>query len=457
MNQHATNKPVPHDTEAECSILGAMLRDESLIPDVRRVLRPEHFFTPENRIICEVLFALADGGNACLAAVKHELQATGQLAKVGRGPTDEEGDAYLRELAEEWSGFSYSLDYDIKTIRDAFAQRELVSMAARMAQDAKSTPAHGAEGLIDKYQQELFNLDLRADTGSDVVMVGEAVAEAIEHADKVHAGEVSPGLSTGFSVIDRATGGMQAGDLWTLAGATSVGKTALAGAFVINAAQAGGGVLCVSAEMDNRAVANRFLQAYSGVEGSRLRCGNLDEDELEARSAAAADIEKWQFAIQTGAVTVGEITIRVRQLAKRWSKPLDLIVVDYLQLMKPGGGDTRAQEVSAIAWGLKGLAMQTGTPILMLSQLSREGVKHETPPSLYALKESGDIENHSNVVLLLHKPVREQIDTDGVPILWLKIAKARDGMTTAWKDADGRPGIALRYKPGITRFEPSTL
>ena len=457
MRHHLEAKPVPHDLEAECAVLGAMLWDESVIPRVRRLVRPDHFFRPEHQTICEAIFTMLDKGDASLGAIKNQLAADGRLAGIGRDQTEQDGITYLQELAQEWGQFPYHLDPDIKTLRDAAALRELVSLSQRMYEGAKTTAIHDAEAFLDKCQQELFALDLRADTGGDIILAGKAVAEAIEHADKVKAGEAPPGLLTGFGMIDRATGGMQPGDLWTLAGRTSVGKTAFALAIAANVAQQGGGVLCVSAEMDKRSLANRILQAHSRIDASRLRCGNIDEIEHKERAAAAAEIDKWRLAFQPRAATVGEIAIRARQLVMQWGKPLDLIVVDYLQLMKHSGGDTRAQQVSGVAWGLKNLAMETGTPVLMLSQLSRQGVSYDTVPSLYTLKESGDIENHSNVVLLLHRPSPEQSDTDGAIIFWARIAKARDGRTTPWPDRGGAGGILLRFKPEITRFEPLTL
>ena len=135
-------------------------------------------------------------------------------------------------------------------------------------------------------------------------------------------------------------------------------------------------------------------------------------------------------------------------------------MADYLQLMKPSGGDTRAQEVSGIAWGLKQLGMELACPVLMLSQLNRAGVRQaddESPPQLHDLKESGDVENHSSAVLLLHRSPKAVPDTAGAVPIWCKVAKARDGMVTPWPAAAGKPAvvgaITLRFRPELTRFE----
>jgi len=454
--QDAKEKPVPCDIEAEAMLLGAMLADEALAVGLKAALRPEHFLRPEHATVARAIFDLADKGQPCLAAVRNELAAGGKLASVGRDKTEQGGADYLEELRNEWGilGRANS-DYYLKAVRGAATLRAMLSISQRMQEDAKTTAIHNAEDALTRYQHELFNLDLRADMAGAAVSAGQAVADAVEHADGVAAGTVSPGLMTGFGPIDRATGGLQPGDLWTLAAATSAGKTAFALAIAAGVAKAAGSVLYVSAEMDRRAIANRLLQSLAMIPGGRLRTGNLDEHEHQARQGAVSEIRSWRFSILDASATVGEIAVRARQLAVQQRARLSLIVADYLQLLTPSSGDTRAQQIGGIAWGLKRLAMETGTPVLMLSQLNREGVKGGTPPSLYSLKESGDVENHSNAVILLHRPEPPQWDTDGALIVWARIAKARDGCTTPWP-TDGQ-GIRLRFRPELTRFEPLTL
>jgi len=153
------------------------------------------------------------------------------------------------------------------------------------------------------------------------------------------------------------------------------------------------------------------------------------------------------------AVTAEEIAAQARLLALRWGGPLALIVVDYLQLMHTPKGDSRAQRVGALAWECKQLAMDAATVVLALSQFSRAGQK-AGPPALDSLKESGDIENHANVVLLLHRPEVVEYDGQG-QIVWLKVAKARDGAVTVWPSPK-RVGksLYLRFIPHLLRFEP---
>ncbi len=426
---------------------------EDLSADVTDVLQPEHFFTPAHVTICKALYAVANRGEANLLAVKKELEACDQLQQIGHGATKEDGVAYLAELVENCGFDTANFGYYAKCVQDAAALRQLLSISQRMYADAKGSPVHEATRVIEEYQGQLYRLGIEGSVRRPVTTAADAVDAAIVHADKVRREEAEAGLMTGFPMIDDATGAMQAGDLWTLAGATSVGKTAFALAIAANVAEAGGPVLFVSVEMDSRAIANRLLQARSKIVGGRLRTGNLSPEELQIREATAAEIQQWRFSICDRTSTVGSIKIYARRLAMRWKQRVGLIVVDYLQLLKPISGKTRAQEIGGLALELKRLAMDTGTPVLLLSQLNREGAREGRPPSLYSLKESGDVENHSNVVLLLHCPKTPKFDTDGALIVWAKIAKARDGMTTPWPK-DGKPGIRLRFKPAITRFEP---
>lgn len=451
---------IPADTVLEKQLLGiALCGGPTALLDMERIIKPGDFFTAENGQLYGVMLdMLHDGCPVELASLAAELRKRGIMASVGHEKTDAGGADYLVELTE-YDFATPNLGYYANQLRDQSRLRALITLGNRMSADAKTAGAEAGE-LIEQYQRDLYELGREDAKGVEVVEAGEAAAEAVARADRVAAGEESPGLMTGFAGIDRALGGFQPGDLVTLGAATSVGKTALALTVAFRVAQRGGAVLVVSAEMNRQSIANRLLQMVSGVSGGRLRVGNLDEQELEDRRVAQRTIEGWRLAILDQAATVAGIGLRARLQATRWRQDLSLIVVDYLQLMRPTGGDTRAQEVSGIAWGLKQLAMELGCPILMLSQLNRAGVRQagdNRPPSLHDLKESGDVENHSNAVLLLHRPTNPVPDTAGAMPIWCKVAKARDGMVTLWPAPAGSeavPGaVTLRFRPELTRFE----
>lgn len=445
-------RPIPCDEDAERLVLGSMLFEPSLIASVKDGLAASDFFVPAHQAIAEAMYHLVLSGEVALVALKNALSEGAQLAEVG-------GVEYLMRLITDCAFDTANIDYNARAVRSASVLRQLHSMGQAMTNDASRATTDDVDPLLEKYEDALFALDIRADRGDSLVGGEVAVNHAIRRADQVAAGEVLPGLATGFGHVDRVTGGMQCGDLWVLAGATSIGKTALALAITANVARAGGAVLFVSMEMDRQAIANRLLGAEAQIEGLRLRTGNLNEEEVASRKAAADAIAGWRFAILDKATTVGEIRIRARQMAAKWRKPLDMIVVDYLQLISPssnGRQETRAQQVGALAAALKRLAMETSTPILVLSQLNREGVKGMSPPSIHTLKESGDTENTANVVLLLHSPAKAELDTAGRFVLWGRVAKARDGQTTLWP-MNGHDGIKFGFRAACVRMESVTM
>lgn len=459
-----TADTIPADITLERHVLGILLvHGAEALVSVQHLVMPENFYTPAHaQLVAALLAMLQEGKPITPVTIVVELRHNGILDKIGQDPTEAGGIDYITQLAE-YSGFDITnLRYNAEELHKLAMLRSMISTGAKMTSDAKAPGADAFE-LVERFTTELYDLH-RGRTGGpgEVVGAGEAVKAAIARADRIAAGEESPGLASGFAAIDRATGGMQPGDLWTLGAATSIGKTALAHSMAVHVARNGGAVFIVSAEMGRESVANRLLQAVSGVSGGRLRTGNLNEQELEARQVAAEEIAAWHLAIFDRSATAPEIAIRAKMLAARWRRGLSLIVVDYLQLMKPTAGDNRAQQVGGIAWGLKQAAMDLGCPVLMLSQLNRAGVKpgiadDERPPSLFDLKESGDVENHSNAVLLLHRSARAVPDTAGAMPVWCKVAKARDGMVTPWPAAAGKPpmpgSITLRFRPELTRFE----
>lgn len=449
---------IPFNRDAEKCLLGSLLLDESLIVEARKQLSSTDFFDSAHQGIVAAIFSAADHGESGLVAVKDILQDNGQLETIGQGTTERDGIDYLTGLLADYSFDATNFPYHVKAIRSASALRQLVALGGKMTADAKRSGVNDVDKLLGYYQDKLFLLDARAKHSGGLVEIGEAVDKAIRHADAVRGGTAAAGLATGFGPVDRASGGLQAGDLWILASPTSVGKTSLALAVAGNVARGGGRVLYVSLEMDRRAIANRVLSAEAKIPGLSLRTGNLDPVQEQSRVAAANEIRNWSLAIEDGAVSVSEISARARQLSFRWRESLSLIVVDFLQLLKPAGDErrTRAEQVSSIVWSLKSLGMKMGVPILALSQLSREGVKGGGPPSVFCLKESGSIENIGNTVLLLHRPDPAQFDSDGATILWGRLAKCRDGSVTAWPRQDGQ-GFRFRFLPEFTRLEALTL
>ena len=448
--------PIPQDELAEKAVLGAALLDGAAAV-VGLGLDASDFYTPAHAELWAVLAGMArDGQGIDLVTVAGELLRRGLLAKIGRDGTDAGGKDFLADLCETGG---LQAPFYAEAVRECARRRRLIQAGRRLADRAAAPGQATAAGIAADALADLADVGNRRNGGAAVVGAGEAVADAVAHADAVARGDVPPGLMTGFRRIDLATGGLQPGDLWIVGAGTSVGKTAFALAVAAHAARAGEPVLVVSAEMTARQIGSRLLAMASGVERGRLATGNLNEYEYEARDAAQREIASWPLDVLAKAAAVSEIRVRAALTAARRER-LGLIVVDYLQLLPPEGGDTRAQQVGGIAWGLKLLAMDLAAPVMLLSQLNRAGLRaadDTRPPALIDLKESGDVENHANAVLLLHRPADPMPDTAGATPIWCRVAKARDGLVTPWPAPRGQaavPGtIILRFRPELVRFE----
>ncbi len=447
----------PCDITIEKHVLGIIIggrmgKGEQALASITDRVKPEDFYTPAHaelyRVLCDMLAA---GKPIELAAIAAELRRLDRLEPLG-------GPEYITNLAENY-GFD-TLDDGHYTARlvELSRKRSLVLLGAdlhREAYEPESTPAE----IIEKAQTRLCSLSTGDGADDPLSIAGDTVDDAIRHSEKVAAGEIPPGLATGFDMLDQATGCFQPGDLVVLGVKTSGGKSAFAQRIAINVCRNDGAVFIASAEMPRRSVGFRLLQIVADLDGSRLRRGELTDAEKVRRDQAAAEIQHWRLAIYDQPATISELAVRSRYLVSKWRRPLSLIVVDYLQLMKPHEGDTRAQQIGAIAWACKQWASAAGCPVLLLSQLNRAGVKEasdERPPSLHDLKESGDIENHANVIILLHRPGQSWNTADGRVTIWGKVAKARDGAVTPWPNATGHlPGsITFKFRPESTRFDP---
>lgn len=440
---------LPHDQPAEEIALGSMLRDEQTIPAVRDLVRPEDFFFPSHQQICQAIFDQAEARKPSdLAGVTMMLRDRGQLEELG-------GQDKLDGLFDNTPSPIHAKHY-AGIVRDKAVARRLIALCERAGQEVRD-PQADVGGMLASFQADVYDLSRRSD-GEGVVDLGEAVEAALQRAGRVFEGKEPPGLMTGFPMIDRAIGGFNQGDLITLAADTSAGKTALAGNIAQNIATDGGTVLFVTREMNRLELGKRFLQATSGIAGGRIKFAKtLRPDDWQALQAATGQLSRLKIVLDSRSGTVADVALSARRQAAKWRGPLSLIILDYLQLMDFSRGQYKRQEntaqaVGRFAWGCKQLSMDLGTPVLLLSQLNRQGVIQDRPPTMHSLKESGDIENHSNAVILLYRPP-DQAEQAASRTVWVRVAKARDGSTTPWQ---GSGEIRLQWKPSITRFEPAS-
>jgi len=402
-------RTMPHNLEAEKSLLGAIFVNNRAYEAVSEFLRPEHFAYPQHGRIFEAASKLIERGQiADPITLKRYFEADENLADIG-------GPAYLAELAGSAVTVINAGEYG-NVIYDLYLKRELIALGEDVVNAAYGGAVEDtATSQIEVAEQSLYDLATSGDYEGGFVPFRDSVIAAIEIATNAHNRQGGlAGVGSGFRDIDRLLGGMHSSDLLILAGRPSMGKTALATNMAFNAAKdyyesdgrEGAVVGFFSLEMSAEQLASRILSEQSHISSDRMRKGELATEEFNRLSAASTTLHNIPIFIDdTPALTVSALRTRARRLKRQHN--LGLIVVDYLQLISGSGSsrnDGRVQEVSEITRGLKTLAKELEVPVLALSQLSRAVEQREPPrPQLSDLRESGSIEQDSDVVMFIYR------------------------------------------------------
>lgn len=432
-------REAPKDLVAEACVLGSLLLDgERACAAVRPILGPEHFERPAHQTIyAAILEVMAAGEWRDVVTLKAAMERAGTLAAVG-------GLDYLVELQQVPDAANAA--YYARIVRDKADARAVITLARELA-TAAYDPTTAPDDLKAMLRDAAMSLAVTQDGESTTA--AEAARLALERSRAIQAGEIRPGVPTGFSELDLACDrGFRKGEVIVVAARTGGGKTAFAGSMACNAAQAGLSVAVFSLEMLAEELAVRYLAALGGVDGGRVAAGWMHEPEWERAREAQAIMETWgeRFRIFDRPRTVGEMEARVREMGVRLGKPVDLVIVDYLQLVPCREGGALREKINNISHGVKRMAMAVEAPVVLLSQLTRSPGKENRKPELHDLKESGDIENDANKVLLLHTDDPPTVQSGRVKVD-LRMAKNRSGSTPDW----GR--IVLWFHPEQTRFE----
>jgi replicative DNA helicase len=414
--QDALPREAPNNIEAEQALLGAMLVNNEAYYRVSDFLKPTHFYEPLHRKIYEIIGQMIREGKV----------ASPVTAKTYLPAQDKVGDMtvaqYLVRLAAEAVTIINAADYG-RAIYDLATRRALISIGSDVVNIAFDAPLDAApQRQIEDAERRLFEL---AETGrydGGFETFNDAVRNAITLASNAYQrdGKLS-GLATGLADLDARMGGLQASDLIVLAGRPGMGKTALATNIAFNVAEnfvpeqladgsirakMGGRVGFFSLEMSAEQLATRIISEQSEVSSSRIRRGDINEAEFGKLVACSNTMSNIPLFIdQTGGISIAQLAARARRLKRQ--RGLDLIVVDYLQLMTSGskrGSENRVQEITEITTGLKALAKDLAVPIIALSQLSR-GVesRDDKRPQLSDLRESGSIEQDADVVVFVFR------------------------------------------------------
>jgi replicative DNA helicase len=407
----------PHNLEAEQALLGSILFDNAAYERLTDRLQPRHFFEPFHQRLFAAVEAFIRKGQLAEPIVLME--------RFRRDPAFEDlgGLRYFADLVDRAPPAANAADY-ARVIYDLALRRDLIRIGGEISVAAQQDAETEAREQIEAAEQQLYGLAENGQASSGFQSFADALQGAVEMAAEAFSRDGGlAGVSTGLIDLDQKLGGLHPSDLLILAGRPSMGKTALATNIAYHVARNyawepqadgsrktvnGGVVAFFSLEMSAEQLAMRILADASGVSSDRLRKGEIDQSEFGRVRDAALEIQESPLFIDaTGGLSISKLAARARRLKR--SSGLDLIVVDYLQLLTTGSdnsraNDNRVQEVSQITMGLKALAKELSLPIIALSQLSRQVEQREDKrPQLSDLRESGSIEQDADAVMFVYR------------------------------------------------------
>jgi replicative DNA helicase len=419
----------PQNVEAEESVLGAMLLSATAVGTVSEILDASHFYRDRHAAVYRAMLGLwAKGEPVDAITLADELDERGELEQVG-------GRAKIAELAALVPAAS-NVEHYARIVKEMATLRGLVQAGLSIARLGQERPGETAD-LVDRAEQIVFELAQQR-IASDFVHIESLLKESFERITHLYeAGAEITGVPTGFRELDKLTSGFQPGNLIILAARPSMGKSALALCTAANlGVRHGVPVALFTLEMSKAEVTQRLMCSEAKVESQRLRSGRLAQDDWPRLTAACDKLMKAPVYVDdTGSITMMELRSKARRLKAKEPK-LGLVIVDYLQLMTTGASvENRVQEVSQISRQLKVLARDLDVPILALSQLSRAvEQRHDKRPILSDLRESGSIEQDSDLVAFVYRDEYyngEESDQQGLAEIIL--AKHRNGPTGAVK------------------------
>ena len=431
----------PQDVVAEKSLLGAIMIDENILPEVMTLVRAADFYEERHRTIFEAMANLYDAHKPIdLLTLTNELKSLKKLKEIG-------GAAYLTELSNFVPAASHAKAY-AEIVENTATRRRLIKAGTEIANKAYGDDAE-VDDLVGKAEQELFEVSDKI-VKSDYQAMSELLDDAFDRIENLHNNKGSlRGLKTGFRDVDKMTAGLQKGDLIIVGARPAMGKTTFAQNLAYNVANINKkGVLFFSMEMASNEIIERMISDVSGVGNWGIRTGNLSDEEFSKIGDAMAEMAEIPIYIDdTSSMTIMELRNKARRAVH--DHDIGLIIVDYLQLLD--GSDKykgqRVQEVSEISRGLKILARELNLPVVALAQLSRNVTGRDNPrPILSDLRDSGSIEQDADLVMFLHRPDYYKQNDDNYEethITELIIGKHRHGET-------GR--VDLYFHPELLRF-----
>ena len=428
VNLTAGGRVPPQAVDLEEAVLGALLIDKNALSKIVDILHDGAFYNEKNQhIFKSVVRLFGENQPVDILTVASDLRKEGLMKQAG-------GEVYLAQLSQKVSSAAH-IEYHARIIIQKHIQRELIRISSEIIESAFDETTDVLE-LLDSSEQKLFEVaqgNLKRNYESSEALIRQAL-ERIEHISKQ---EGLSGVPSGFSDLDRITSGWQPSDLIILAARPGMGKTAFVLSMARNMAiEHDKKVAIFSLEMSSVQLITRIISSETGLNSEKLRKGDLTDYEWKNLTSGVVDLEKAKLFIDdTPALSVFDLRAKVRRLAS--TQGLDVIIIDYLQLMTVGGSKAqgnREQEISTISRSLKSIAKELNVPVIALSQLSRAVETRSTSkrPMLSDLRESGAIEQDADIVSFIYRPQYYQIEEweDGSPCeneAEIIIAKHRNG------------------------------
>ena len=412
----------PQNIEAEQSVLGAMLIKKEAITQAQELLRPDDFYREAHRIVFETMLELAGDNEAVdLVTLTEALRKKEMLEKVG-------GISFITALAN-YVPTAANIVYHAQIVKEKSELRHLIDAATEIASAAYEA-TDDVKDIMDDAEKKILAVAANQ-TGGAFEPIRNIVIDTVGRVETLYENQGGlTGISTGFRDLDRDTSGLQKSDLILVAARPSMGKTAFTLNIATYAAMHGHTVAFFSLEMSKEQLMQRMLCSEGGIDSQRLRTGQLEDADWDRLINTADRVSKASIYIDdTAGINVMDLRSKARRLKAEHG--LDLIVIDYLQLMQGrarSSSDNRQQEISEISRSLKALARELDVPVVALSQLSRS-VESRTvkKPMLSDLRESGSLEQDADIVMFLYREDYYDQETERKNITEVIIAKHRNG------------------------------
>lgn len=440
MNEAIIKKILPHSIEAEQSVVGAMLMDKDAIMTAAEIVSGEDFYQTAYGILFDSMVELFNEGKPV------DLVTLQERLKEKDVPPEISGMEFVRDLITNVPT-SANVKFYAEIVQEKSTLRKLIKLNEEIANTCY-VASEPLDVILERTEKKTFELIQRGNANADYVPIKQVVLNALDRIEKASktSGTVT-GVPTGFLDLDYKLAGLQPSDLVLIAARPSMGKTA----FVLNIAQHAAfkqnkGVAIFSLEMSKEQLVNRLFSLEAHVDAQLIRTGNLKDTDWEKLIEGAGTIGKSHMVIDdTSGITLAEMRSKCRKF--KLELGLDLIIIDYLQLMSGSGvksNESRQQEISDISRGLKGLARELNVPVLALSQLSRAvESRPDKRPMLSDLRESGAIEQDADVVMFIYRDDYYNHDTEDKNVAEIIIAKQRNGPIGT---------VRLAWIPQYTRF-----